>query len=177
MALWQIVFDPDLIRHDPHFCMIFKWMLWREYEAGASLMEGLEAVNHALLSGISSNLMAVTYGGKIRRCGRNLWNSILSQPLRSEIGMNGKETWPPILLQPIPTFQFTSIKSLSTAGIISRNMPLYKTLSLSSTKTESQDMGNGSKHFSQLPTLEEQIRGSSFRPHRGIPGWITVPYL
>ena len=72
MALWQIVFDPDLLRLDPPSSTIFSWMLCKECEAGASSMEALEVVNHALLSGISFNLMAVTYGEKIRKCGKDL---------------------------------------------------------------------------------------------------------
>lgn len=104
MALWQIVFDPDLLRLDPPSSTIFKWMLYEQYAAGASLMEALEAVNHALLSDISFNLMAVTYGEKIRKCGRDLWISILSRPPLNEIEMNGKETWPPILSQLIQTY-------------------------------------------------------------------------
>ena len=177
MALWQIVFDPDLIRHDPHSSMIFSWMLCNKYTAGASLMGALEAVNHALLSDISFNLMAVTYGEKIRRCGKDLWISILSRPPQNEIEKNGKATWPHILSQPIRTYQYINIQSPSTVGIISKNMPLYKMLSLYSTRIGSRDMGNGSKLSSQSQMLDEQIHGSSFQPRQVTRGWTIAPYL
>lgn len=176
MALWQIVFDPDSIRHSQTSYMIFKWMLCEKFAAGASLMEALEAVNRELLSDISFNLMAVTYGEKIRKCGKDLWTSILSRQPLNEIEMNGKETWPPILLQLIQIYQCISIGSPSTVGIISKSIPLYKTLSLSSMKIESQVMENGLSHFSPSQTPKNLIYGSSCQPHRAIPGWTIVPY-
>lgn len=177
MALWQIVFDPDLLRLDPHSSTIFSWMLCEECKAGASSMEALEAVNRALLSGISFNLMAVTYGEKIRKCGKDLWTSILSPRPQKEIGKNGLAIWSPILSQQIRIQQFIPTQSPSTVGIIYKNTSIYEILSSFSMKTGSRDMENGSSRFSPSQTPKNPIYGSSCRPRRATPGWTIVPYL
>lgn len=176
MALWQIVFDPDLLRLDPPSSTIFSWMLCKECEAGASSMEALEAVNRALLSGISFNLMAVTYGEKIRKCGKDLWTFILSPRPQKETEMNGMAIWSPILSQQIKIQQFIPIRSPSTVGIIYKNTSIYEILSSFSMRTGSQDMENGSSHFSPSQTPKNLIYGSSCRPRRATPGWTIVPY-
>lgn len=169
MALWQIVFDPDLLRRDPPSSTIFSWMLCKECEAGVSSMEALEAVNHALLSGISFNLMVVTYGEKIRKCGKDLWTFILSPQPQKETEMNGMAIWSPILLQQIKIQQFIPIQSPSTVGIIYKNTSIYEMLSSFSMKTELQDTENGSSHFSPSQTHKKAIYGSSCRPRRATP--------
>ena len=144
MPVWQIAVDRDLRRHYPHISMIFSWRVCRRCGLGASLMEALEAENRGLLLGISSSLMAVTYGEKIQKCGKDLWTSILSpRPLKG-IEKNGKAIWPLFLSQLIPEYLFMNTKLRWTPGIISGNIQIYKTHFSSLTRIVLLDMGNGS---------------------------------
>ena len=174
MPIWQIAVDPDLRRHNPHISMIFSWIVWQKCRQGVSLMEALEAESRGLLSGISSNLMAVTYGEKIRRCGKNLWISILSpRPLKG-IEKNGKAIWPLFLSRQIPAYQFMNTQLRWIPGIISGNTQTYKEHFSSLTKTVLLDTEHGSSHFSESP---EVINGLFCPPRQATPGWTTAPYL
>ena len=172
MSIWQMAVDSDLRRHNPRISMIFSWIVWQKCRQGVSLTEALEAESRGLLSDISSNLMVVTYGEKIHRCGKNLWISILSPRPLKEIEKNGKVIWPLFLSRQIPAYQFMNTRLRWIPGIISGNTQIYKEHFSSLTKTVSPDMEHGSSHFSESP---ETINGSSCRPRQEIHGWTTAP--
>ena len=160
MALWQIVFDPDLVRHSQTSCMIFKWMLYEQYTAGASLMEALEAVNHALLSDISFQLN----GGDLRRKDSKMRKRPLDLYIITTAAKRDRNEWEgdmaPYLITTNPDISIY----LHTVVVDSwNNIQKYTAVQnafLSSMKTESQDMENGSSHSSPSPTHEKTIYGS-----------------
>lgn len=171
MPVWQLAVDRDLRRHYPHISMIFSWRVCRRCARGASLMEALEAENRGLLLGISSSLMAVTYGEKIQKCAKSLWISILSpRPLKG-IEKNGKAIWPLFLSQQIPEYLFMNTKLQWTPGIISGNTQMYKEHFSSLMRTVSPDMEHGSSHFSESPGA---TNGLFCPPRREIHGWTTA---